>query len=141
MSENGKAFLGLGWGFPPEFHKHGGKISVKMVAEEDDIQESLIILLATKPGERVMQPGYGCGLQALTFESIDEGVITEIKDLIERAILFYESRITLESIDINSDDIVDGKLKIQLNYMVRKTNTRSNVVYPFYYIEGSQVRV
>jgi len=136
-----KAFLGVGWGFPPEFHKHGDALEVKMVAEEEDIGESLRILLSTRPGERVMQPDYGCGLHAMVFETIDESTVTELKDIIDRAILFYEPRITLEDIDVNTEDELDGRLKIQLNYTVRKTNTRSNIVYPFYYLEGSQVRV
>lgn len=140
-TDTDKAFLGIGWSFPPEFHKHADMLGVKMVVEEDDIRESLKILLSTRPGERIMQPAYGCGLHAMVFETINESTITEIRDVIERAVLFFEPRITLESIDVNTDDVYDGKLKIQLNYTVRRTNTRSNVVYPFYYIEGSHVRV
>jgi phage baseplate assembly protein W len=141
MADIDKAFLGIGWSFPPEFHRHAGALAVKMVAEEEDIGESLRILLSTSPGERVMQPSFGCGLQAMIFETINESSITEIKDIIERAVLFYEPRITLEDIDVNTEDALEGRLKIQLSYIVRKTNTRSNIVYPFYFLEGSQVRI
>ena len=141
MADIDKSFLGTGWSFTPEFHKHANAIGVKMVAEEEDIGESLRILLSTVPGERIMQPGYGCGLHAMVFETINESTITELKDIIERAVLFFEPRITLESVDIDTDESLQGRLKIQLNYTVRKTNTRSNIVYPFYYLEGSQVRV
>lgn len=141
MVDVDKAFLGIGWGFPPEFHKRADALGVKMVAEEEDIGESLRILLSTNPGERVMQPSYGCGLKAMVFATINESTITELKDIIERAVLFFESRITLEDIDVNTEGALDGILKIQLNYSVRKTNTRSNIVYPFYFREGSQVRV
>lgn len=141
MVDVDKAFLGIGWSFPPEFHKRADALGVKMVAEEEDIGESLRILLSTNPGERVMQPSYGCGLKAMVFATINERTITELKDIIERAVLFFESRITLEDIDVNTEDALDGILKIQLNYSVRKTNTRSNIVYPFYFREGSQVRV
>lgn len=141
MAETDKAFLGVGWSFPPEFHRQDDSLGVKMVAEEEDIRESLRILLATRPGERVMQPGFGCGLHAMVFESVEESTVTELKDIIERAVLFFEPRITLESIDVDTEDIADGHLKIQLNYRVRRTNTRSNIVYPFYYLEGSQVRI
>jgi uncharacterized protein len=141
MSDTDKAFLGTGWSFPPEFHKYAGGPGVKMVSEEDDIVESLNILLSTRPGERVMQPSYGCALHALLFESINETSLTEIRDVIERAVLFYEPRITLNSIDFDTGQELDGRLGIQLNYTVRKTNTRSNMVYPFYYLEASQVRI
>ena len=136
-----KKFLGVGWRFPPTFHKHADTISAAMVAEEDDIRESLEILLSTRPGERIMQPAYGCRIHAMIFESINENTITEIKDAIERAILFFEPRISLNSIDVDTSDSYEGRLNIQLNYTVRTTNTRSNIVYPFYYIEGSHVRV
>jgi len=141
MSDTDKAFLGVGWSFPPEFHKRGDTLAVGMVSEEEDILESLNILLSTRPGERVMQPNFGCGLHSMVFETINESSVTEIKDVIERAILFYEPRITLEGIDVTTEDALDGILKIQLNYTVRRTNTRSNIVYPFYYLEGSQVRL
>jgi phage baseplate assembly protein W len=140
-SEIDKAFLGVGWCFPPEFHKYADNMGVRMVAEEEDIRESLMILLSTRPGERVMQPAYGCGLHAMVFETLSESTITEIRDVIERAVLFYEPRIILESVDVNTEDVYDGKLLIRLNYIVRRTNSRSNVVYPFYHIEGSLVRV
>ncbi len=136
-----KKFLGVGWSFPPEFHKQDGLTDVKMVAEEEDIQESLTILLSTRPGERIMQPGYGCGLHSMVFETISQSTITEIRDVIERAILFYEPRITLEIVEVGVENVYDGRIDIQLNYTIRKTNTRSNVVYPFYFIEGSHVRV
>jgi phage baseplate assembly protein W len=136
-----KDFLGVGWSFPPEFNKRANAIGVKMVADEEDIAESLRVLLSTVPGERVMQPAYGCGLHAMVFETVNESTLTELKDIIERSVLFFEPRITLESVDINTDELLEGSLKIQLNYTVRKTNTRSNIVYPFYYLEGSQVRV
>ena len=141
MADIDNNFLGVGWSFPPEFHKQTNAFGVKMVAYEEDIAESLRILLSTVPGERIMQPTYGCGLHAMVFETINESTITELKDIIERSVLFFEPRITLESIDIDAEDSLEGSLKIQLNYTVRQTNTRSNIVYPFYYLEGSQVRV
>lgn len=140
MTEVDKKFLGSGWSFPPEFHRHGGTLGVKMVSEDEDIGESLEILLSTSPGERVMQPDYGCGLQAKIFDSINASSITEIKDLIERAVLFFEPRIALEEIDVDTEDAAEGKLWIRLSYRVRKTNSRRNIVYPFYYLEGSQLR-
>ncbi|MEN8178874.1 MAG: GPW/gp25 family protein [Pseudomonadota bacterium] len=140
-TDTDKRFLGVGWSFPPEFHKYGDKTGVKMVAEEEDIQESLTILLSTRPGERIMQPAYGCGLHDMVFENINETTVTEIRDVIERAILFYEHRINLEGIELDTENVYEGRIDIQLDYTIRKTNTRSNVVYPFYFIEGSHVRV
>jgi hypothetical protein len=135
-----KAFLGVGWSFPPEFHKHAGSVTLKTVSNEEDIRESLTILLSTTPGERIMQPAYGCRLKMMLFESVNESTVTEIKDVIERAVLFFEPRITLENIEVDAENIYEGMINIRLDYTIRTTNTRSNVVYPFYFIEGSQVK-
>jgi uncharacterized protein len=132
-----RSFLGTGWAFPPEFDLIGK--SVRMVSEEDDIRESLTILLWTNPGERVMLPAFGCGLRARVFDSITESMITEVRDLVERAILFFEPRITLNSVDVLVRDALGGIIDIDISYTIRSTNTRSNMVYPFYFLEGSNV--
>ena len=139
--ERDKQFLGIGWGFPPEFTKFGDGIQTKMSSNEEDIRESLKLLLSTRPGERIMQPAYGCGIHALVYEVLNESTVTEIVDMIERAILFFEPRIKLENIDVEEESEDEGRLLLQLNYCIRTTNTRSNMVYPFYLIEGTRVQV
>ena len=134
-----KTFLGTGWSFPPEFQ--GQAKAVKMVSDEEDIRHSLWILLSTAPGERTMQPAYGCGLRTLVFESISASVCTEMQDMIERAILFFEPRITLDRSVVCSDEIAQGLIEIELTYTIRTTNTRSNMVYPFYFLEGTNLPV
>lgn len=136
-----KSFLGTGWGFPPEFNKQG---SARKVAAEEDIHESLFILLSTNPGERVMQPTYGCGLKSQIFEEINETAVTVMVDLVRRAILFFEPRVIVESIRVDSDnqeDILNGLIKINVTYAVRATNNRHNIVYPFYFTEGTNVKL
>lgn len=130
-------FLGRGWAFPPEFDRHSR--APRMVEQEDDIRESLRILLSTSPGERIMHPDYGCGIRDLVFDVMNETVLAEIRDLIERAILFFEPRVTLEYIDIRLDDANQGRLEILIDYSVRATNSRSNLVFPFYLQEGTHV--
>lgn len=132
-----KSFLGTGWSFPPEFNKNSR--SVKMVSGGEDIDESLRILMATKPKERVMQPAYGCGLELLVFESINSSTLTLIRDTIKRAVLFFEPRIDLENIEIDEQRANEGVLYIKLTYTVRATNSRSNLVYPFYFLEGTNL--
>ena len=138
-------FLGRGWSFPPSFNSYDQ--TVVMSEYEQDIKESLNILLSTAPGERIMQPGYGCGLKHLVFESISESLMTQIRDMVERAILFFETRIDVEKVSItNGSDTMDihqsydGVLKINVDYRIRQTNSRSNIVYPFYFTEGSNIK-
>ncbi len=123
-------FLGTGWAFPPGFDDR--QMGALMVEQHDDIEESLRILMSTRPGERVMHPSYGCDLKRMVFETIDTGVLTEIRDMVERAVLFFEARITLDELDIDTGDLIEGVLRLRLAYTVRSTNSRHNWVYPFY---------
>ena len=132
-----KSFLGTGWGFPPRFDLESGKVA--MVSDDDDIRESLRILFSTNPGERVMRPTFGCGLKSRVFDSISVSMATEIKDLVERAILFCEPRITLEDVSVKAEDVLGGLILINVSYTIRTTNTRSNMVYPFYIFEATNV--
>jgi uncharacterized protein len=125
-----KSFLGTGWCFPPSFDNEGEKLL--LVSGYDDIAESIIILLGTIQGERVMQPNYGCNMDELVFESIDTSMITFLKDKIAASILYHESRINLLDITINDDQVNEGILQIEIVYEVRGTNSRMNLVYPFY---------
>lgn len=130
-------FLGIGWKFPPTFDKKTK--SITLVSEEEDIKESLLILMSTRPGERVMQPKYGCDLSILNFEPIDSELINRARSIINYAILYFEPRIVLENVDVITNDSVDGVLHFYIEYTVRKTNKRNNIVFPYYLIEGTDI--
>jgi hypothetical protein len=131
------SFLGTGWSFPPTFNNQLN--TVTMVSGEEDIAQSLQILLGTRPGERVMQPAFGCNLDVMLFESITATLITQVRDLIETAILYYEPRIELNSIEINSSDTLEGVVLIELDYTVKANNSRFNMVVPFFTGSFSQI--
>ena len=130
-------FLGKGWAFPPAFDL--GEQTVAMVSAEDDIRESLYILLTTIPGERVMLPDYGCLIHEHVFDIIGETLFTHLRGLIEHSILLYEPRITLENILFSVEDQREGYLQITLEYSIIQTNTRNNLVIPYYLKEGTLV--
>jgi phage baseplate assembly protein W len=129
------SFLGRGWSFPPRFDEQG---RVLMVENEDDVAESLRILLATRCGERVMQAGYGTHLHRMVFETADEQTLTAIKDMLSKALLFYEPRVELEHIDARIAEDELARLELRLYYRIRSTNTRHNLVYPLYLDQASQ---
>jgi phage baseplate assembly protein W len=126
-------FLGTGWSFPPSFDNPGA--GVQMLQGEADIQSSLQVLLSTRLGERVMQPLFGCNLDIMLFDLLDTTLTTEMKNLIERAILYFEPRIDLDKVEIDSQDYLNGLILITVSYTIRSTNTRGNLVYPFYLSE------
>jgi len=137
--ENEKSFLGIGWSFPPTFVNN--KQEAMMVSEEEDIAQSLEVILSTMPGERVMQPNFGCNLERMLFEPLTTSLITIMKDIIETAILYHEPRIELKKVQIDTREVVNGVVLIELDYIVRTSNTRYNLVYPFYIEEGTDVNV
>lgn len=138
MSKEAKSFLGTGWSFPPAFDK--GFQALKMVSDEEDVAQSLYIILSTTPGERVMNPDFGCNLHSISFKSLDETTRQEIISMVEEAVLNYEPRITLESVDVDMANAIDGVVNITLNYRIRTINVRTNIVYPFYLVEGTNVQ-
>ncbi|MDE2427983.1 MAG: GPW/gp25 family protein [Burkholderiales bacterium] len=136
--DNRSDFLGRGWSFPPSFIEELGVVEI--VADETDIRQSLWILFSTRQRERVMLPDYGSRLHEYVFGSMDETLYTHIKKSIADAVMYFEPRISLLNIDVFPDPAVDGMIMIALTYLIRQTNTRSNMVYPFYLAEGSNVR-
>ncbi len=138
MAESNKSFLGVGWKFPPTFSRKSG--SVILVSEEEDIRESLEILLSTRKGERNMLPEFGCNLHHMAFENINGNTIARLKTMIEDAILQFEPRIRIDGIDIDTTKSVEGFVNILIYYTINKSNQSSNMVYPYYIQEGSDAR-
>ena len=130
------SFLGRGWNFPPTFTKG---IGVEMLEGEDDIQSSLKILLSTRIGERIMEPEFGCNTDSMIFEIMNTGFQTFMQKQIKEAILLYEPRIDLQSVDLITQNDVDGLVLISVDYVVRTTNSRSNLIFPFYIKEGNNL--
>ena len=135
--ETTQDFLGIGWSFPPEFKASTKEVT--MLTDEEDIKSSLEILLSTKIGERIMQPKYGCNMDELLFNPLNRTLKTFVSELIKTAILYHEPRIDVEKIDITKGDDLSGELLVLIDFKVRATNSRINMVYPFYQQEGTNL--
>lgn len=130
-------FLGKGWSFPPSFNPQ--MADVVMTEKEKDIEKSLHILLTTTVGERVMQPKFGCNMEDLVFESLNTTTKTLMKDKIQTAILYFEPRIDVTRIELNDSNQLEGEILIEVEYIVRATNSRFNFVFPYYKNEGTEI--
>jgi phage baseplate assembly protein W len=131
-------FLGRGWSFPPDFSASGG---VRMLEEDADVASSLAILLTTAPGERIMQPLYGCNMSELVFEALDSRMKTLMADKIESAILYFEPRVALEKVRLDDSLELEGVVQIEIVYRVKTTNSRFNFVFPYYRDEGTDINL
>jgi len=129
-----KEFLGRGWKFPVSVNSEG---KITMSEYEEDIRESIWIILSTSKGERVMRPDFGCGINDFVFASIDSSTLALIESTVREALILWEPRIEVINIKVSTDMIKEGKLIINMDYVVRRTNNQFNLVYPFYLTEGA----
>jgi phage baseplate assembly protein W len=128
-------FLGRGWGFPVTFGNQGRAVTV--AEAEEDVRQSLDILLSTHVGERVLNPTFGWKRDTLMFEPLSTSFAAYLTREIETAILFFESRIKLNSVNFESEPNEEGLVLIRIDYTVKTTNTRTNLVYPFYVTQAT----
>jgi phage baseplate assembly protein W len=129
-----RAFLGRGWAFPLRTTETG---AIALSEGENDIKESIRIILATAPGERVMRPRFGCGIHDLVFESVDAVTIGRVESGVRQALVDFEPRIELLGVRAAVDELDRGRLVVSIDYRVRETNHEFNLVYPFYLKEGA----
>lgn len=130
-----KDFLGRGWAMPVDLDPRTGH--VEFAEYEGDIRQAIRIILETAPGERVMRPDFGCGIHELTFAFVDSETLRRMSSVVEEALRRFEPRIDVLGVSI--DTAVDGgKLLIEIEYRVRKTNQTGNLVFPFFNREGER---
>lgn len=128
-------FLGKGWHFPPTF-SNGGQ-DVWRVAGADSVRQSLEIQLTTAQGERVMREDFGCDLNRFLFEELDSRLASDVAAFVKSALLRHEPRIVVENVTADADMALEGVLNIRVSYRIPATNSRYNLVYPFYLREGA----
>lgn len=134
MEEKGKKdFLGTGFHFPIEIDETTGRF--KMSREDENIKESIRLILMTGRGERVMRPEFGCGLKQFVYETMDYGTLIRMEQEIKEALTLWEPRI--EEIEVSvAPSEEQNALMIHISYRVRATNNPYNYVFPFYLQEG-----
>lgn len=131
-----KDFLGRGWAMPVTLDPRTGLVVSS--AYEDDIRQSILIILETAKGERCMRPDFGCGIHDLVFTSLDSTSIQRIISEVTAALTQYEARIDLLNVTVDSQATFEGELLVEVEYRVRTTNQIGNLVFPFYFQEGGR---
>ncbi len=133
-TDNPKAFLGVGWAFPPCVTPDG---KISLVEFEEDIRQSIRIILGTNHGERVMRPEFGAGLAEFVFEPVNATTVNLLKTRVQESLIAWEPRIDVLDVSVTPDSGENNKLLIEMSFRVRATNSQHNLVYPFYLQEGS----
>jgi phage baseplate assembly protein W len=131
-----KPFLGVGTGFPVALDATTGRIA--RAEYEESVRQSILIILGTAKGERLMRPQFGCGIHDLVFENVSSATSGRVQQAVHEALLRLEPRIDVISVDVTTGS--EGNvLLIEIEYEVRATNNAFNLVYPFYLQQGAPV--
>ena len=133
---DGKEFMGRGLKFPLQIDPKTGKIA--MVSEEEDIAESIGIILNTVQGERIMRPEFGSNVLDYTFSTASNSERQSLAFDLREQLGYLEPRIDEIDVRCKDTDELEGAIIIEISYRVRSTNNRYNHVYPFYRTEGSE---
>lgn len=123
-------YLGVGWRFPIEFEQGRAALAV----EEESVHQSIWIILGTAPGERVMRPEFGCGIHNLVLALNNATTAGLAAFEVRQALLRWEPRIELLDVRVTAED---ERLLVNVEYAVRATNSRFNLVYPFHLERGT----
>lgn len=125
----GQDFLGTGWAFPVLPDPSG---SLRYAVGEDSIRDCLLVLLQTATGERVMRPDFGTTAPTLVFAPGSPANLRMLEASITEAIQVYEPRVELDSVVAEPTPGEESKVVVSVTYRVRQTNTKANLVFPFY---------
>lgn len=128
-------FWGTGWSFPPTFDS--GNKQLRMVVDEDCINQSIALILNTQLGERAMNPDFGSPLQQYLFKQLNANTLGQIKHSLSYALLHLEPRIKVEDIKLSLDTRDQPVLQVDVHYRILHTNSRHNMVYPYLLNEGT----
>jgi hypothetical protein len=132
--EYSKDFLGRGFAFPPKIDSATGKFV--MAESEEDIRQAIYIILMTRMKERAMLPDFGCNLHEYIFNLPDSDFEIRIAREIQDALMRYEPRIINVNVQVDTRDIQNGAVYLNISYLVRSTNNPNNLVFPYYLEEG-----
>jgi phage baseplate assembly protein W len=126
-------FLGRGWAFPVAVDQASGRILP--ASGDEGIRQAIQIILGTAPGERPMLPDFGCRLQEMVFGLNNASLAGLAETAVREALVRWEPRIDVLGVTAGASPDHPELLLIQVQYEVRSTNSRYNLVYPFY-LEG-----
>ena len=133
--DQAKEFLGVGWKFPPQVDPVTGRMQVS--GYEDNVAESVRLILSTRKGERMMNPEFGCGLFQYLFGEAHYTTLVQMEREAQDALIRWEPRIRDITVQAQVDQGDPSRVNLYIQYWVRSTNNPFNLVYPFYLQEGN----
>ncbi len=137
MMQNAQKFLGNGLHFPLRVNARG---QLALVSGAEDIEQSIRIILGTRPGERVMRPTFGCYAHDLLFEPRSAATASLMQEYVYQALRMWEPRIEVISVNITLDDVNLSALLAEIEYTIKATHDTRSIVYPFFIEDEPEIR-
>ena len=128
-------YLGTGMKFPPQIDPATGRFMT--VSGNQTVKEALYLILMTQTTERLVRPDFGSDIMSFTFMDTGTTMMSIFRRNIVETIMSQEPRIS--DINVNLDYRENqGAIIINIDYLVASTNTRDNLVFPFYLERGGE---
>lgn len=124
-----KSFIGKGIAFPLGVDSTGG---LKLSEYEQNVEENILIILGTAPGERMMRPDFGCRIHDFVFYPNNASTAALVSYYVREALVKWEPRIEEVTVNARPDPARENVMLVDISYKIRRTNSRRNLVYPFY---------
>lgn len=135
MQTDAQKFLGSGLNFPVRTDVRG---QLMLVSGNEDIEQSIRIILSTRPGERVMRPTFGCRAHELLFEPKSAATASLLREYVYAALVMWEPRIEVKSVDVD-DNASQNTLMVEIQYEIKAIHDTRSIVHPFYLADEQEV--
>jgi len=131
LASSDGSFVGRGLSWPLEVDHTG---AIRLTDGADELDRAIHLVLLTAPGERLMRPQFGCRIWDLLFEPVTPNLLGLIAEAVRDALAQWEPRIVVDDVRPAADPDDAALIRIAIDYRIRATNDRRNLVYPFYLI-------
>jgi phage baseplate assembly protein W len=133
-----REFLGKGWRFPVAVNLTGG---ISSSSFDENVRESIFVILGTAPGERVNRPDFGCRIHDLMFAPNNDETAARAEYYCEEALHKYEKRVEhVKCTAVPSKD-EPSRLDVRITYQIAGKSDKKNLVYPFYLLKPEDEEV
>lgn len=129
---NEREFLGKGWRFPVAVNLTGG---ISTSSFEENVRESIFVILGTAPGERVNRPDFGCRIHDLMFAPNNDITAARAEFYCEEALYKFEPRLDAVKCKASPNKDEPNRLDIRITYVIAGKSDKKNLVYPFYLVK------
>jgi len=128
-------FVGTGWRFPLETDPQGG---FALAGGTDKLEQAMRLILTTYPGERPMRPEFGSRLRDYVFGPASMEHAADLSHEVHQALVRWEPRIEVDRVETYASPTDLAMLYIDIEYTVKATNDKRNLVFPFYHIPENE---